>query len=137
MSQKVLVQLIDDLDGSVATETVEFALDGIAYEIDASTANAGFLRNALADYVAHARVVGKTTVAPTRRGRPKAVDGDKAPRLSKEQLTAIREWARKNGYDVSDRGRIRASTLEAFEAAHAGTPHASTEHDRELVGATA
>ncbi|MDV8070853.1 histone-like nucleoid-structuring protein Lsr2 [Rhodococcus sp. IEGM 1366] len=37
---------------------------------------------------------------------------------SAEQLKAIREWAGKNGFDVSPRGRIKADVIDAFDAAH-------------------
>lgn len=134
MAQKVHVQLIDDLDGSDAVETVKFSIDDDAYEIDASAANAGFLRGALADYVAHARLVGRATTT-ARRGRPRSAPSDKAPRADREQLRAIRDWAERAGYPVAKRGRIKASTVEAFRAAHAGVTHPAAGHARELVGA--
>ena len=104
MAQKVLVSLVDDLDGSEAEETVEFGLDGVSYQIDLSSDNAEELRDALAQYVEHARRAGgrkRASVRPVSgkgSARPAAVD--------REQNQAIRAWARKNGYAVSDRGRI-------------------------------
>lgn len=108
MAQKVLVSLVDDLDGSEADETVEFGLDGISYQIDLSAANAGELRDALAQYVEHARRSGGRKRSAGRPGvtRPAAVD--------REQNQAIRAWARKNGYAVSDRGRIPTEVVEAY-----------------------
>ncbi len=120
MAQKVLVQFVDDLDGSVGEDvsTVSFALDGVSYEIDLRDANANKLRDSLEDYVASARRVGgrvKRAVATTAAAAPaKASDA-----RSKEQTKAIREWARKNGHDLADRGRIPANVIAAFEASHA------------------
>lgn len=112
------VQLIDDLDGSEAEETVEFTLDGINYEIDLSAANVAELRDALAQYIASGRRVG----GRKRAGMPKlsAVPSPPAtPTQSREQNQAIREWARANGYDLSDRGRIPGHVTEAYVASGA------------------
>jgi hypothetical protein len=112
MAQKVTVTLVDDLDGSQAEETVEFGLDGASYIIDLSGDNAGRLREALDEYVEHARRAGGRKRAA---GRPAAVG--RAPRpasADREQNQAIREWARKQGMNVSDRGRIPADVLEAY-----------------------
>ncbi|HEX4356026.1 MAG TPA: Lsr2 family protein [Pseudonocardia sp.] len=110
MAQKVVVSLVDDLTGKKADETVQFELDGKSYEIDLSTGNAKKLRDALAAYVAAARRPGgrrrSGTVATSRRA---AVD--------REQNQAIREWARKQGMKVNDRGRIPAELLEAYHKA--------------------
>ena len=112
MAQKVTVSLIDDLDGDRADETVEFGLDGKNYEIDLSTGNADKLREALASYVAAARKPGGR-----RRGGGGAATGAAAarrPSVDREQNQAIRDWARKRGMKVSDRGRIPADVLEAY-----------------------
>jgi hypothetical protein len=112
MAQKVTVSLVDDLDGSTAGETVEFGLDGAFYEIDLSDDNAERLRDALADYVEHARRSG----GRKRPGGRVAVAG-RAPRTAsadREQNQAIREWARKQGMNVSDRGRIPKEVSEAY-----------------------
>ncbi|WP_199444601.1 histone-like nucleoid-structuring protein Lsr2 [Umezawaea beigongshangensis] len=110
MAQKVTVTLVDDLDGSTAEETVEFGLDGVAYQIDLSDDNATKLRDALAEFVAGARRAGGR-----KRGTGRPV-GTKARPASadREQNQAIREWARKQGHKVSDRGRIPAEVLEAY-----------------------
>ena len=107
MAQKVNIVLVDDLDGSEASETVSFALDGTSYEIDLNDKNAKALRAALASYVGHARKAGGT-----RRGR-RSGSSNLGP-SSKE----IRDWARSNGYEVSDRGRVSAEIRQAFDAAH-------------------
>lgn len=108
MAQKVLVSLVDDLDGSEADETVEFGLDGISYQIDLSAKNAEGLRETLSQYVDHARRSGgrKRSARLGSTGRTASVD--------REQNQAIRAWARKNGYAVSDRGRIPTEVVEAY-----------------------
>ncbi|MPZ66486.1 MAG: Lsr2 family protein [Pseudonocardiaceae bacterium] len=118
MAQKVTVTLVDDLDGGTAEETVEFSVDGVTYEIDLSADNAVHLRDALAGYVAHARKAGS---GQRRRGggggqsrRSSGSSGSGRAAVDREQNQAIREWARKNGMNVSDRGRIPAEVLEAY-----------------------
>lgn len=110
MAQKVNIVLVDDIDGSEATETVSFGLDGTSYEIDLNDANAAALRDALATYVGHARKVGSA-----RRGRRTSAA---APAAGGPSAREIRDWARSNGYDVPDRGRVSAEVREAFAAAH-------------------
>lgn len=107
--------LIDDLDGSEASETVQFAIDNHLYEIDLSNDNADRLREKLAKFVDAATPT--KAVRPSRRGRKITKQVIAAPG-SKEQTKAVREWARKNGYEVSDRGRIAQSVLLAFDEAH-------------------
>ena len=110
MAQRVNVVLVDDLDGSDAVETVSFALDGVDYEIDLSEAHASELRNALALYIGHGRRTGgrrRTGQASSKRsssGGPSASE--------------IRAWARENGWDVPERGRVSAEVREAYAAAH-------------------
>jgi hypothetical protein len=111
MAQKHIVQLIDDLDGGSAAETVSFSLDGSSYEIDLSEKNAAKLRDTLASYVAAARRGGRSTVGR----RPARAPGVRSDR---EQTQAIREWARKNGHKVGDKGRIPAQVLEAYNSKH-------------------
>ncbi|WP_436493360.1 histone-like nucleoid-structuring protein Lsr2 [Actinokineospora sp. HUAS TT18] len=110
MAQKVTVSLVDDLDGSQAEETVEFGLDGASYQIDLSADNAEKLREALADFVESARRSGgRKRAVKVAAGRvPRAASADR------EQNQAIREWARKQGMKVSDRGRIPSEVLDAY-----------------------
>jgi hypothetical protein len=111
MAQKTIVELIDDIDQGKADETVTFGLDGSSYEIDLSKKNAAKLRDALATYVANARRAGRAgsrAAVGSRRGRPARGD--------REQTQAIREWARKNGHKVGEKGRIPAHILEAYNA---------------------
>ena len=105
MAQKVNVQLIDDVDGTEAVETLTFGLDGVQYEIDLNEKNAGKLRKAFEPWVGNARRSG---------GRRRTGRG--APRSSGE-AAKIREWARSQGYEVSDRGRVPAEIREAYAKA--------------------
>lgn len=107
MAQKTIVLVEDDLSGGAADESVTFALDGVSYEIDLSEANARSLRDVLASYIAAGRRVGGTR----RVGR------NAAARTDKEQLDAMRRWARQNGYEVSSRGRISNVIRDAYNAA--------------------
>ena len=109
MAQITEVRLLDDLDGGEAAESVSFSLDGKSYEIDLSEKHAAALRDAFAPFVSSARRAGGTTAAAarprmsTRAGRPRA------------ETAAIREWASANGMEVSARGRISSTVLEAYE----------------------
>jgi Lsr2 len=117
MARKVQVILSDDLDENLpADETVSFALDGTSYEIDLAEKNAQEMRDAFARYVSAARKVGRGTRSSSGGGRTRGTGG--GGRMDREQAGAIRDWARKNGHAVSDRGRIPASVVEAYEAAH-------------------
>jgi hypothetical protein len=106
MAQHVQVVLVDDLDGGKAAETVSFALDGVSYEIDLSAKNAAKLRDAFGAWVGNARRAGGR-----RGGRVRAT------RSTAGDLTAMREWGRKNGFKVSDRGRISAELQAAYRKA--------------------
>lgn len=122
MAQKVVVSLVDDLDSSEADETVEFGLDGATYEIDLSEANAATLRDRLADYVAHARRSGgrrrSAPAAASSSGSRRSSGGGGRAAVDREQNQAIREWARKQGMTVSERGRIPSEVSEAYHKAH-------------------
>lgn len=112
MAQKVLVQLVDDLDGTSSQDvtTVLFGLDGVSYEIDLTEANAERLRESLTEYVEAARRVG----GRIKRGtRPAA--GSKA--ASANEASQIREWAQENGFELAGRGRIPSHVVEAYKAA--------------------
>ncbi|WP_131747847.1 Lsr2 family protein [Frankia sp. Cppng1_Ct_nod] len=113
MAQKTIVSLIDDLDGHEADETVRFGLDGASYEIDLSEKNATKLRESLAPFVGAARRSGGRATAARRgpRGASRRTGGT-------DRTADIREWARANGYTVSDRGRIASNIVEAYDKAH-------------------
>lgn len=113
MAKKVTVTLVDDFDGEgPADETVEFSIDGVSYEIDLSVKNAQKLRNELKQWIEAGRRVGGR-----RRGRAGVPGRGGRASIDREQSSAIREWARRNGHKVSTRGRIPADVIEAFHAA--------------------
>src|SRR3954451_20579865 len=115
MARKVQVILSDDLDENLTADWgVGFSVDGTSYEIDLTDKNAKEMRDALARYVSAARKVGRGGPRASGGGRSRATGG----RVDREQAGAIRDWPRKNGHAVSDRGRIPASVVEAYEAAH-------------------
>ncbi|HVN11080.1 MAG TPA: Lsr2 family protein [Kineosporiaceae bacterium] len=120
MAQKVQVILVDDVDGGEAAETVSFALDGVSYEIDVSEANADRLREVLAPWVGHARRVGGRSTGG--RSRSSGAGGGRSRSASsgpaKHDLSDVRAWARENGYQVSDRGRVSSEVITAYEQAH-------------------
>ena len=119
MAQQVNVKFVDDLDGSDAAGTVSFAIDGRAYEIDLSEDNAARLRDSLASFVAAGRKSGGTSAAAGRRAQKMTASSGRRPQpLDREQTAAIRAWARQNGHQVSDRGRISKTVVDAFQAAH-------------------
>ena len=120
MAQKVQVILVDDIDGGEAEESVSFAIDGVNYEIDLSKENAVRLRDVLADFVSAARRAGGRRRGGSGSAAANSASGSTgtAPKgrtaIDREQNQAIREWARKRGMKVSDRGRIPAEVLEAY-----------------------
>jgi hypothetical protein len=122
MAQKTVVTLVDDLTGEVAENisTVEFALDGSAYELDLTDENSAKLHDTLTQYVNAARRVGGRRRSSARTGRASKRTG-RAPGYTRETLKSIREWAKKQGYNVSDRGRLPAEVLQAWENAQAGS----------------
>ena len=111
MAQKMQTLFIDDLDGSEADGTVRFGLDGADYEIDLNAAHAQELRDALAHYVAAARRAGGGARRPARTVRRASANG--------LNTTEVREWARAQGIDVKDRGRVPAELVVKFKAATA------------------
>lgn len=109
MAQKVQTLFIDDLDGTAAEGTVRFSLDGTDYEIDLNSDHAQALRDALARYISAARRPGGGVRRPVRSGR-------KAP-TNAVNTTEIREWAKAQGIEVKDRGRVPAELVVKFKAA--------------------
>lgn len=101
------------------TCTVEFALDGRSYELDLTDENSAKLHDALTQYVNAARKIGGRRRSGARPGRA-ITSTSHAANYNRETLKAIREWAKKNGHNVSDRGRLSAEVLEAWETAQAG-----------------
>ncbi len=114
MAQKVLVQLVDDLDGTSAQDvsTVLFGLDGVSYEIDLSETNAERLRESLTEYVNSARRIG----GRIKRGARPAQSGKGS---GSGEASQIREWALQNGFELAGRGRIPSHVVEAYKEAQA------------------
>lgn len=108
MTRRIVTTLIDDMDGSVATETVGFAIDGQKYEIDLSEENAAKLRS---DFEAYMAVAKRTT--PSRRTRTTLSTRLDDPR-------EVRNWAKANGFKVGSRGAIPKEVHEAYEKSHQG-----------------
>lgn len=104
MAQKIRIYLIDDIDGTDATETINFALEGVNYEIDLNDKHTSELREAFDKWVKHARRISGRRTRRTGAARAGSSDAGK-----------IREWARANGYEISERGRIPAGIREAYE----------------------
>ena len=109
MAQRVQVQLVDDLSGDEAQETVRFSLDGTDYEIDLTEENAKTLRSALGEYIDKGR---KASGGGSKRsaGNPKT----NTARTKREDTQQIRQWAQENGYNPSSRGRITQSIIDAY-----------------------
>ena len=117
MAQQTTVRFIDDLDGTDVVGTVTFSLDNRSYEIDLSDENTDKLHDALAPFIEHGRKAGGRSGGRCRT-RGQAPMTETPARSNREQTHAIREWARQNGHQVSDRGRIPKSVIEAYQAAN-------------------
>jgi len=111
VAQKVQTLFVDDLDGSAADGAVRFGLDGTDYEIDLNAEHAQALRDALAPYISAGRRAGGATRRPARTGRKASANGVNS--------TQIREWAKAQGIEVKDRGRVPAELVVKFKAATA------------------
>jgi nucleoid-associated protein Lsr2 len=109
VAQKIQTLFIDDIDGSEAEGTVRFALDGAEYEIDLNAKHAEELRKALSRYVEAARRSSGSARRPARTGRRTATSG--------LNTTEVREWAKAQGIEVKDRGRVPAELVVRFRAA--------------------
>lgn len=105
MAKTTVVTVTDDLDGSPNAATITFGYGGASYEIDLGKKNAAALERALRPYISAGRRVRSSS---SRRGR-----GGQS-----RDLGAVRAWAKRNGHKVSERGRISASVLEAYDAAN-------------------
>ena len=122
MVQKTIVTLVDDLTGEEAEKisTVEFALDGVTYELDLTDENSTKLHDALSQYAKAARKIGGRRRSGPRPGRA-IKSTSHTTGYNRETLKSIREWAKRNGHNVSDRGRLPADVLRAWETAQAGS----------------
>ena len=120
MAQKTIVTLVDDLTGEEAENisTVEFAIDGVTYELDLTDENSTKLHDTLSQYAKAGRKIGGRRRSGPRPGRAMKSAGRTAG-YNRETLKSIREWAKKNGHNVSDRGRLSAEVLQAWQTAQA------------------
>jgi len=120
MAQKVQVMLVCDLheDEVEGVETVAFGLDGSSYEIDACEEHAAELRDAFARFVGSARRAGRPAGSTGPRRASRGSSRPAAAGSDRERVQAIRSWARENGHTVSERGRLSATVMEAYEKAH-------------------
>jgi nucleoid-associated protein Lsr2 len=115
--EETRVLLLDDFDGSKAAETVTFAIDGKAYEIDLSKSNANELRRTLDPYVDRAR---QSRASAAKRGRAASSTGRATRRPEGYDRTVVRAWANANRVKVSARGRIANDVVERWRAATKG-----------------
>lgn len=124
MVQRVQVILEDDVSGGEATETVEFSLDGVSYEIDLNDENATRLRTEMAGWIADARRAGGRRQTRRRQSGSGSANGSTSGSGGSggsgksDELARIREWGRENGFKVSSRGRIPQELQDAYAAAH-------------------
>ena len=119
MAQTTQTFLVDDLDGSEATQTLTFAFQGTTYEIDLNDEHAASLEESFAEWIGAAR---RTTGRGASSGSSSSSSSSSSSRASsgpkRTDLDAVRAWARENGHTVSDRGRVSNKVLEAYDAAH-------------------
>lgn len=113
MAQKITVTMTDDIDGDVASETVNFGIDGVNYEIDLNEQNALAIREALATYIYNGRRVSGRKISGTSTATTPSSGANK------ERLQNIRSWAKENGHEVSERGRIKSELMDAYDKANA------------------
>jgi hypothetical protein len=113
MAKRVIHELIDDINGQPADESLTFGLDGVQYEIDLTSKNATKLRDALAPFVAAGSKVGRGGVGV---GRGRDGRGRAPARSDREANQAIRDWAKSHNIEVSDRGRIKQDIVDRYHA---------------------
>ncbi len=106
MVKHVVETVLDDIDGSKNAATYTFGLNGEEWSIDLSDKNAKKLSSAMEPFIAAGKKVG---------GRKKARGNSKGTR---KDLADVRGWGQANGYSVSERGRVPAALLNAYDAAH-------------------
>jgi hypothetical protein len=116
MTQDAQTQAVDDLDGTTGDDvtTVQFALDGVSYEIDLSERNAKRLREELSEFIASGRRVGRGVKQP-RNGQAKVARAASASARVPEQAKPMRAWTRTQGFDAGERGRVPSSGVPVSE----------------------
>lgn len=116
-------ELIDDIDGSPATTTIEFSANGKNYIIDLSEANTAAFNEALAPYIEHARRARATKKKTSRKSR----SSSEAARIKRQKTAEMRAWALDNGHTIAKRGQLSQDIVAAYEAAHATPAQADAE----------
>lgn len=118
------VVLIDDISGEVIDKdlgggTLRFSIENKSYSIDLGTKNTEAFYKAVQKFVDAA---DEEVDAPrsARRNTSTSTRASSGSGRSKEELANAREWLKANGHEVSDRGRIKAELLEAYDEAHKG-----------------
>src|SRR4051812_17376379 len=109
MAKTTITQITDDIDGSKNAETYRFEWQNTSYEIDLSAKNFKALDKALQPYIKAAAKVPMRSSSNGRRSSPSS---------SKRDYSGVREWAKKEGYNISDRGRVPRTVVEAYDAVH-------------------
>jgi hypothetical protein len=122
VAQKVSVEILDDIDGSTAAQTVQFSLDGVTFEIDLSDGNATALRQALSRYIGAGRRIGGRKV--------RVATGQSTTTSDRERNQQIRAWANANGFEVSERGRLSSGVVAAYEQAHGADAESAARSPR-------
>ncbi len=117
MAERVTVELVDDLDGTVADETVRFTWEGKPLAIDLNKKNADKLRKAVEPFVAGARPDGTVSARARRRVSSSPSSGKRQDTGSGAAPSVIRAWAKENRIPVPDRGRLKPDVVQAWEAA--------------------
>jgi nucleoid-associated protein Lsr2 len=123
MARQVIERLVDDIDGSEATQSVSFGMDGLAYQIDLNDQHANELRTKLSPFVEMARRVRKEPSRGRERARGTVTD--------KDRNSAIRQWALDEGVELPSRGRIAGLVQEAYDAGDVAALYAAVGLEQE------
>ena len=114
VARREIVVLADDLDGTEAdVRTVKFGFEGSHYEIDLGPQNHDKLALALAPFISAARkesAARRSAIASARAKAPTAAE-------QRAFNQRVRDWAKQQGEDVSERGRVPGKLIEAYLAA--------------------
>ena len=113
MAQKIEVTLVDDVDGTAddGIETVRFSVNGVPWEIDLNPENLAVWNKKIGFYIEHGRKAGSNGSAPARRRRDRSG-------TSRERSSDIRVWAKQQGHEISDRGRVPVAIIAEYDASH-------------------
>ncbi|WP_329138646.1 Lsr2 family protein [Streptomyces sp. NBC_01476] len=117
MAQKVVTLYTDDLTGEESTEIATYTIlvNGAGVELDLTPDSHDKLMEALGPFL---QADGARRVRSTGTGRPRAARGSDRGAAQDRDTAAIRAWAKSNGLEVNDRGRVPAPVIDAYEKAH-------------------